>query len=83
MGSFIAKEANEALAHGHTDLKPSSRNAGTHKPTSPTASTTTTKPAEGTDASASASEEDKKKKKKPGLTDEEIEQIRALSNPYS
>ncbi len=44
---------------------------------------TTTKPAEGTDASASASEEDKKKKKKPGLTDEEIEQIRALSNPYS
>ena len=82
MGSFIAKEANEALAHGHADRKPDPSSPGTRKPASPTAGTTT-KPAEGTDASTPASEEEDKKKKKPGLTDEEVEQIRALSNPYS
>jgi hypothetical protein len=67
MGSFIAKEVKETLALGQATTKPASAQ-----------NTTTT---EGTNTDTS--KEDKEEKKKPGLTDEEWETIRSLSNPFS
>lgn len=71
MGSFIAKEVKETRALGQATTKPASAQN----------TTTTITTTEGTNTDTS--KEDKEEKKKPGLTDEEWETIRSLSNPFS